>query len=109
MLIHSKEAAGRILDKVAGQKNRVDRIYSKSMFKRDFQAVFGNRQSLTDTDMEVLLIFLARDKREIAYDGEVCIVSAVSRTLLILSRRSSSKVLNQGFRLSSHKIPLLHH
>jgi hypothetical protein len=41
------------------------------MFKREFQAVFGDQRLLSDTDLEVLLTFLARDKREIAYDGKV--------------------------------------
>jgi charged multivesicular body protein 7 len=52
----------------------VDRIFSKDMFTKEFSGVLGSKQVLSDTDFTVLLTFLARDKREIAFDNKVRIL-----------------------------------
>jgi charged multivesicular body protein 7 len=56
---------------MSGRVNRVDRIFSKDMFVKEFAKVLNEQHELSDTDFTVLLTFLARDKREIAYDGKV--------------------------------------
>ncbi|KAH0548251.1 hypothetical protein GP486_008042 [Trichoglossum hirsutum] len=40
------------------------------MFVKEFAKVLGEEHELSDTDFTVLLTFLARDKRAIAYDGK---------------------------------------
>ncbi|KAH0547721.1 hypothetical protein FGG08_000211 [Glutinoglossum americanum] len=54
----------------AGRINRVDRIFSKDMFVKQFAKVLSDKHELSDTDFTALLIFLSRDKGEIAYDGK---------------------------------------
>jgi charged multivesicular body protein 7 len=58
---------------MSGRINRVDRIFSKEMFVGEFGRILNDKHELSDTDITVLLTFLSRDKREIAYDGKVSI------------------------------------
>jgi hypothetical protein len=56
---------------MSGRTNRVDRVFSKDMFMKEFSRVLGGKEELSDSDFAVLLTFLARDKREVAFDGKV--------------------------------------
>ncbi|KAI9679260.1 MAG: hypothetical protein M1817_005279 [Caeruleum heppii] len=61
--------AKRVLAAVSGVDG-VDLIFSKKLFCLTFGQSMHTRHSLTETDFNVLLQFLARDKHEIAYDGQ---------------------------------------
>ncbi|KZF23232.1 Snf7 family protein [Xylona heveae TC161] len=65
-----EETARKILQQTVGKASAVDRIYSQEIFRQDFVDILGPDRQLTDTDFRVLLTFLARDKREIAFDGQ---------------------------------------
>ena len=52
----------------AGPKGRVERIYSRGAWKERFGIVLGG---LSDSDVEVLLRFLERDKGVLVYDDRV--------------------------------------
>lgn len=51
--------------------DRVDRILSKRLFKSQFAGSLSERHTLTDSDIEIVLTYLARDKGAVLYDGEV--------------------------------------
>ncbi|KAK2753140.1 hypothetical protein FQN54_007965 [Arachnomyces sp. PD_36] len=66
-----KEAAKLVLNRVsASNTSSVDRIYSKEMFCAEFTHVFDENTTLSETDFDVLLTFLSRDKDAIIYDGK---------------------------------------
>ncbi len=52
-------------------RDRVDRILSRTLFKAEFAGSRHSGHDLTDSDLEVVLRYLARDKNAIVYDGEV--------------------------------------
>lgn len=66
-----QEAAGRVLQLVSGRTQWVDRLFSKILFRQEFSRALNDQCELTGVDMDVLLAHLAKDKRLIAYDGEV--------------------------------------
>lgn len=66
-----QEAAGRVLQLVSARMHWVDRLFSKILFRQEFSRAMNDQRELTGVDMDVLLAYLARDKRLIAYDGEV--------------------------------------
>ncbi|KAI9705565.1 MAG: hypothetical protein M1836_006321 [Candelina mexicana] len=65
-----EEAAKHVMKTMEGRTSRTDRIFSKDMFEREFAGIFDDSHDLTQSDFEVLLTFLSRDTREIAYDGQ---------------------------------------
>ncbi|KAI9848101.1 MAG: hypothetical protein M1837_001203 [Sclerophora amabilis] len=69
LLANVEECAQNIL-KYATCKDRIDRIYSKEMFKAQFSRTLGSGLELTETDFDVVLTYLARDKKEIGYDDK---------------------------------------
>lgn len=66
-----QEAAGKVLQLVSARTHWVDRVSSKSLFRQETSHTLNDQQELTDVDIDVLLTYLVRDKRLIAYDGEV--------------------------------------
>jgi charged multivesicular body protein 7 len=54
-----------------------DLVYSKESFVNEFGTILNHESELSETDFDVLLLYLSRDSGAIAYDGKVCIVSAV--------------------------------
>nr|KMM72087.1 hypothetical protein CPAG_08386 [Coccidioides posadasii RMSCC 3488] len=66
-----KEAEKRITKEAsAHHQSGIDRIYSKELFRARFSYLIGANAELSPTDLEVLLIFLSRDRGSILYDGE---------------------------------------
>ncbi|PMD29996.1 hypothetical protein L207DRAFT_520625 [Hyaloscypha variabilis F] len=51
-----------------GSKGRIERVYSRAAWKEAFGSVLGGKE-MADSDVEVLLRFLARDKGVLAYDS----------------------------------------
>lgn len=52
--------------------SKMDLIYSKEGFIRDFATVLNEDTQLSAADFDVLLLYLSRDCGAIAYDGRVC-------------------------------------
>ena len=55
-----------------GNPSKLDLIYSKESFVERFATVLHDATELSDSDFDVLLLFLSRDCGTIAYDGKVC-------------------------------------
>lgn len=51
-------------------RSRADRIYSKTAFKEEFGDVLGAESVLSESDMEIFLTYLGREKGVLSYDGE---------------------------------------
>ncbi|KAI8666151.1 hypothetical protein NCS57_00839100 [Fusarium keratoplasticum] len=71
VVVKNVEAAAKELgDLMAERSSRFDRVFSKAQFQKAFSTALVKDQRLTDTDLDVLLKFLSRDKGVIEYDGK---------------------------------------
>ena len=70
VVLANAEAAARAFgDRTVDAASRFDRTWSLAHFKKTFAGVLVDGQRLSDTDLDVLLKFLSRDKELILYDG----------------------------------------
>ncbi|OJJ65191.1 hypothetical protein ASPSYDRAFT_141671 [Aspergillus sydowii CBS 593.65] len=68
-----QEAGEKVVKQATGSNpSKADLVYSKESFIERFGTVLDQETELSDTDFEVLLLYLSRDKGAIAYDGKVC-------------------------------------
>lgn len=56
----------------AGNSSKLDLIYSKESFIEEFASILHDATELSDSDFDILLLYLSRDSGAIAYDGKVC-------------------------------------
>lgn len=71
VVMENLEAAGRELStRMAGQTSIFDRVFTKRQFEQMFATELVPGQRLTETDLDVLLCFLSRDKAMVQYDGQ---------------------------------------
>lgn len=67
-----QEAADRVVKQVLGAgTSKMDLVYSKDEFMRDFATTMNEDSELSAADFDVLLLYLSRDCGAIAYDGRV--------------------------------------
>ncbi|PSN61974.1 hypothetical protein BS50DRAFT_532747 [Corynespora cassiicola Philippines] len=64
-------AADKLLQNAPVQNSNVDRVLSKVDFVRRYSNILNDVYPLTDSDFEVLLTHLERDKQAISYDGDI--------------------------------------
>ncbi|KAF5600754.1 SNF7 [Fusarium pseudoanthophilum] len=71
VIVKNMEAAAKELgDLMSGKVSRFDRVFSRAQFQKAFSAALAKGQHLTESDLDVLLKFLSRDKEVIEYDGK---------------------------------------
>ncbi|KAF5707409.1 SNF7-like protein [Fusarium globosum] len=71
VIVKNMEAVAKELgDLMAGKVSRFDRVFSRAQFQKAFSVALVKGQQLTDSDLDVLLKFLSRDKEVIEYDGK---------------------------------------
>lgn len=58
-----------------GTSSKLDLIYSKESFVEAFATILHDTTELSDSDFDVLLVYLSRDSGAIAYDGKVNVES----------------------------------
>lgn len=63
-------AADEILKKMREHASTADRVLSKGDFLKRFSAVLNPAAPLTANDLDILLVFLARDKQSISYNTQ---------------------------------------
>ncbi|KAJ4368188.1 hypothetical protein N0V83_006544 [Neocucurbitaria cava] len=63
-------AADEILKKMMEHVSTADRVLSRSDFLKRFSTVLNDAAPLTTNDLNILLVFLARDKHAISYDAK---------------------------------------
>ncbi len=59
------------MSQMSHKGNLVDRIHSLEEFRKEAACAINIKDGLTDGDLNIIIRYLARDKREIAYDREV--------------------------------------
>ncbi|KAL4733262.1 Snf7-domain-containing protein [Aspergillus similis] len=65
-----QEAAEKLVKQVLGSSpSRTDLVFSKESFVEAFGTILNENSELSDTDYDILLLYLSRDKGAIAYDG----------------------------------------
>jgi charged multivesicular body protein 7 len=63
-------AADEILKKMKEHTSTADRVLSKADFLKRFSTVLNPSSPLTTNDLDILLVFLARDKQAISYNAQ---------------------------------------
>ncbi|GAB1316737.1 hypothetical protein MFIFM68171_06947 [Madurella fahalii] len=80
VVIANVEEAGKVFGEkngvAAAEQSRFERTFSKAHFYRTFNDQLVDGRQLSETDMEVLLKFLSRDKGAILYDGSTVKIKA---------------------------------
>ncbi|KAJ6184030.1 hypothetical protein N7519_005331 [Penicillium mononematosum] len=90
-----QEAADLVVKKATGTCSpKLDLIYSRESFVEDFAAILNDATELSDTDFDVLLLYLSRDSGAIAYDG---------RTIKFKSTDESAEITQQDTTIASIK------
>jgi charged multivesicular body protein 7 len=70
----SQEAAGRVVKQALNcSSSPIDLIYSKERFVSEFGTVLNGDTELSDTDIDILLLYLSRDSNAVVSDGKVVI------------------------------------
>ena len=67
--VNLENAAKRLSDKAASMSSNFDRTFTKAQFQATFAPGLVDGQKLSDTDVDVFLRYLSRDKQVVAYDG----------------------------------------
>jgi len=63
--------AKSLAEKVTPSDTRFNRTYTKSHFRKTFANTLVQDRRLSETDVDILLVFLSRDKEIVVYDGQV--------------------------------------
>ena len=58
------------MSQMSSKSSQVNRIHPLEAFREEVAQVMNSKGGLTDSDLHVLLQYLARDKKEIVYDLE---------------------------------------
>ncbi|KAL2070396.1 hypothetical protein VTL71DRAFT_13422 [Oculimacula yallundae] len=82
VVMENLEGVGKeVVKRIEGVRGRVERIFSREAFREAYGDVAGTENRLTESDMEILLRFLARDKCVLAYDGEIVKLKASNQKM----------------------------
>lgn len=71
VLRNVETTAKSLAERVTSADSRFDRTYTKSHFQKTFADALVQDRRLSETDVDILLIFLSRDKGIVVYDGKV--------------------------------------
>ena len=73
--IRIQEAANKINKFMSTHRSRVDRILPMSVFKKEAESALGLTNKLTGDDLMILLYYLSRDTRSLAFEQLVlCLI-----------------------------------
>lgn len=71
VLVSNLESASKeVKNRQVSRTGYTDDLYTKKLFGREFSTMFGDQNPISDNDLEILLKFLARDKRLVVYNGQ---------------------------------------
>ncbi|KAH7411272.1 Snf7-domain-containing protein [Cadophora sp. MPI-SDFR-AT-0126] len=71
VVMENLEGIGKeVVKRSEGVRGRVERIFSREAFRDAYGDMAGKGNILSETDMELLLKFLERDKGALSYDGQ---------------------------------------
>ncbi|MCJ1454331.1 hypothetical protein MMC28_004684 [Mycoblastus sanguinarius] len=87
ILPNVEEAGEKMMKQMANSSNPVDRIYPISLFSIEAARAINLKNELTDSDLEVILTYLARDKSAILYDSQAVKFKGPGETSSTLSEQ----------------------
>lgn len=90
ILPNVEEAASKIVNKMGSSSNQIDRIYPMSMFSTEAGKVLKSQNGLTESDLHLILTYLARDKSRIIYDAETVKFKAAGETSSTLTTQDKT-------------------
>lgn len=70
LISNIEEAASMIVNEMGSRNNQIDRIYPMSTFSTEAGKILSSHHGLTNSDLHLILTYLARDKSRIIYDAE---------------------------------------
>ncbi|SZF05166.1 unnamed protein product [Blumeria hordei] len=84
VIVENLEIAGKEAHKRFGElKSRSEKVFTRKDFAEKFQNILGFSANLSESDMELFLKFLARDKGFISYNSEIVKLRSASEADLI--------------------------
>lgn len=108
VVMKNVETASRELgERVAEKASRYDRVFTRAQFQALFASVLAKEQRLSDTDTDVLLKFLSRDKDMIEYDGHTVRIRGSGEARGITEEDSSIASIKELASSLEHQIDLL--
>lgn len=66
---------------MSSRASKVDLVYSRATFAHEFAHALNPTHSLTPVDLNILLIYLARDKQEISFDSKTIKFKSTNETI----------------------------
>ena len=66
---------------MSSRTSKVDLVYSRATFAHEFAHALNPTHSLTPVDLNILLIYLARDKQEISFDSKTIKFKSTNETI----------------------------
>lgn len=102
VLANVEEVAREASDRMATKTTRVERIYSKDLFREELKSCLSSESNttaqLSPTDFDIFLKYLSRDKQMIAYDGHTVKLKPPSAT-----EKESPEITNEDTAIASLK------
>lgn len=100
----ARELAGRMV----GQTSVFDRVFTRRQFEQVFATELVPGQRLTETDLDVLLRFLSRDKGMVQYDGQTVRIKGVAGDDLPITEQDTTIASIKELTASlKHQVSLL--
>ncbi|KAI9756047.1 MAG: CCA tRNA nucleotidyltransferase, mitochondrial [Chaenotheca gracillima] len=97
---NAEECARAILKRTS----RLDyngRVYSKAMFRSEFSRSLNTNADLSQNDLEIILVYLARETRDIAYDGKTIKFKSPGETSTVITEQDTA-VANLKTLIADH-------
>lgn len=108
IIMENLEAMAQLLrHQMAQNTSLFDRVFTKTHFKQIFSPSLATHRLLSDTDWEILLIFLARDQGTIEYNGKVIRIRHVDEARGISDEDATIASMKELTRSLKHQTNLL--
>lgn len=108
VVMENLEAASRELaSRMAGKTSIFDRVFTKMQFQSIFATELMPGQRLSDTDLDVLLRFLSRDKGLIEYDGQTILIKGTGEDRHISEQDATIASIKELTANLKHQVSLL--
>ncbi|PON21277.1 hypothetical protein TGAM01_v209868 [Trichoderma gamsii] len=108
VVMKNVEATSRELGAtIAERTSRYDRVFTRAQFQTLFESVLAKDQRLSETDFDVLLKFLSRDKEMIEYNGNTVRIRGVGEERGITEEDASIASIKELMDSLEHQVDLL--
>ncbi|KAL6719109.1 hypothetical protein ACLMJK_003346 [Lecanora helva] len=87
MLSNVERAGQAILKQIANQTNRLNRIFPMSHFRTWVGELLNLDKELSNSDLQIILVHLSRDKASISYDSQTIKFKEAGQSVSLLSEQ----------------------